>query len=81
MKIENISIICANTTRTKAYLQIMLKNNIFINKCYILTSDLEKLIERNKISIIRKKNKKYFVGKGKKSCGTEYFWQWKKEIM
>jgi methionyl-tRNA formyltransferase len=60
MKIENISIICANTTRTKAYLQIMLKNNIFINKCYILTSDLEKLIERNKISIIRKKNKKYF---------------------
>lgn len=55
MKIENISIICANTTRTKAYLQIMFKNNIFINKCYILTSDLEKLIERNKISIIRKK--------------------------
>lgn len=43
MKIEEVGLIGGNTTRTKAYMQVLLKDNIKINKCYIMSCNRDQL--------------------------------------
>jgi len=64
MVLKCIGLIGGNTTRTKAYLQILFKNNIYINKCYIM-SDSEVTLEKEAAEYNKKNiglmEQKYFV--------------------
>ena len=42
MFLEKVALIGANTNRTKAYLQIMGNQGFLINKCYIMTENVDK---------------------------------------
>lgn len=56
-----IAMICADTTRTKAYLQVMGKNGIKIHKCYIMTQNKEELFRQaEEFNGIEQENALYF---------------------
>lgn len=62
MRIDQIGLIGGNTTRTKAYLQTLFKNDIFINKCYIMSNNKNALLQEAKeyIDEVDNKDEKYF---------------------
>jgi len=45
MKLHDLALLGADTVRTRGYLQLLIKNNYYINNCYIMTNhpdDMEK---------------------------------------
>jgi methionyl-tRNA formyltransferase len=48
MKIKEVGLIGGNTARTKAYLQVLLSNNLEINKCYIMSCNIDSMEKESK---------------------------------